>query len=280
MFEPNSVIVTVNSETCIKSSYVRRYFEKKLLENIKKKLKYEKILFTSAKYFNSRIIIETPQPEKVFSSLQKCFGINALSISQKIYFNSINNFFELALNLFDSKNTKGTFAVKAKSYSAKHSSKQIEIDLGSKILEQNPELKVNLSSPEKKINILFNEKDAMVFFDSIKASSGLPVASQGRVAILCDGTINDEKLGWLLLKKGCTILLIGRKEIPSLSEWSSYHKIPTKSIEGTKKLYVEGIIRAFFTSSNSLVEIDKINSKLSVNVFAPFLLNEVKTPFD
>jgi hypothetical protein len=275
MSNENCLICLAQPEISLKSGAVQSRMYSILKENIALSLKNNSVNKYSIKNKTGRIFIKTKEVKKALKVLKNCFGIYYLfpTFSKKIV--SLKEAEDFALNLCK-KELKGEFAIRAKSFDKKIKSKDIEISLGSKILEAIPKTKVNLSKPEKTCNILLFEDDVFVYFEGEKAVNGLPVNSQGKVALYISNKNDSEKLAKDLLENGCLPLLIGEKEELEkidLKNYNSYVPLERISLEKAKELFEKEKVRAFFSDARSIEEKKRIDSLLEEKSFAPLLLN-------
>lgn len=276
MEEQSCVIVTIAPEATLKSFHVRKFIEKKLKENIKVLLKNNLIEIKKIENIGARYAIETNNNKKAFDLLKKCFGIHYLSFAQKTSYTSLGEISEFAKNYFPF--NAGTFAIKGKSYSKEFNSKKLEEECGGAILEKNRGLKVDLSKPEHTLFCIVSKKTAYFFLEKIVGAKGMPVGSQGTVALICSGK-KSEKLAWLLMQNGCAIKTIGFS-LPKLSEWASFIHIKQVSFDEAKQLFIEQRINGFFTSEIKQEKISGFSEKIGTKVFSPLIIDSYKTPFD
>ena len=117
-----------------------------------------------------------------------------------------------------------TFAVAARRTGTHDfSSHDIQVQVGDAIRLQLHK-KVNLSHPDVTISIEVREKDAYLFTDSNAGLGGYPLGAQGRVACLIR-TPADELACWLMMRKGCTPILVG-KPSKALAAWGAKVHVP------------------------------------------------------
>jgi adenylyl- and sulfurtransferase ThiI len=79
---------------------------------------------------------------------------------------------------------------------------------------------VNLSNPEKELFVECRETKAYMYTDKISGTGGLPLGSGGKIF----GILNDDQdfvACWLLMKRGCEILVISNKKslIKKIEKW-------------------------------------------------------------
>lgn len=267
MFSPNCVVVLANPEITIKSSVVRSRILKRLESNIIFYLKLKKLSFSKLTHLAGRFFIETSQPEKIILALNNCFGIFSLALAQKVKANNIEEICfpvkDICLN-----NLESTFAVRGKNYSPSFSSKDLEIALGSEVLKCFPELKVKLKCPISELFCFSFEGFCYFYFKEILGSCGMPVGSQGKVALIAS-TKNADALALSLMKVGCSLVVFGKLSKSAIE----FSPVPISFVElnSIKKFYNFGKIEAVFSDSVSRKEIDSFSKKLGFKIFAPFI---------
>jgi hypothetical protein len=113
------------------------------------------------------------------------------------------------------------------------------------------------------------------YFSSLSAAGGMPVGSQGRVVLLTDNYNKEDlvHLGKLLLKMGCSLILVGNKliELKELEEWNCFQYLKLADIEKSKSYYSHSGVRAFFSPAKSIEEAKRDSKLVGVKVFAPFI---------
>jgi len=280
-FQTNCVIALSAPEIALKSDEVRSFMEKMLRDNMNEFLKRHKVHYDSIERASGRLFVLTKQPESTISALSKCFGINLLYPATKIeYSGTIDDLKEKVMPLCENK-FESTFAVRAKSYAGKISSKEIEIALGSAILEKWPKLKVNLKEPKKQLNLVVYADKAYVYFDSVKGAQGMPVGCQGRVHIICDGFENENdalRLGWMLMRDGCRLSVSG-SELKELIGYASKGEIMKCTLDEAKVLFEDYRIMGFFSPATDEEGARRAAKLLGQKPLSPLIFCETKTPF-
>jgi len=201
-----SVIVRYD-EIFLKSEFVKRQFEDRLVENIRLRLR-ESGLEGQVIRKRHRIYIKTEDAERVADSLRRVFGI--VSVSSAIETGAeIEEICRVGLDLAKRVIKRGEgFAVRVKR-TGKHdfSSKDVERALGSKILE-NIDTFVNLSNPDRTIFVEISGRDAFVFDRKIRCVGGLPYKTQGKVIALISAGIDSPVASWMMMRRGCEIVAL------------------------------------------------------------------------
>lgn len=267
MFSPNCVIVLIAPDIAIKSSIVRAKLTGKLRDNIFAYLRHHDASFTKITQESGRFFVSTKSPDSVISALSKCFGVHILYVAQKVQAKSIEEICLAAKDLVGD-NLSETFAVRARSFTKNISYKKVEIELGGVVLDLKPELKVNLTKPKSELFCLVYEEFVYFYFKEIKGPQGMPVGSQGKVALVLNTKRADE-LAMHLLKLGCSINVVG-KISKTIEEFSI--TAPIKFI--SKSELIDDIKKhkfdAVFSDAVSFEESEILSKEIGIKVFCPF----------
>lgn len=190
----------------------RVLFLRKLAENIKNAFKpfgESKVLTTFG-----RLFVETDlSPEIVEQVLVKRFGLAGFSPVKKLPLSfetiemEILKLAEIELNL---KPQTKSFRI-----TSRRSNKEFPLDsstlnqnLGKAVLEKFSHLKVNLDNPDLNIHLEVREKNAFIYLSVTKGPGGLPVGMSGRGLLMLSGGIDSPVAGWMMLKRGMSVLPI------------------------------------------------------------------------
>lgn len=268
MFKPNCLIAVISPEVSLKSKKVQERMRTILKKNIISSLTNNSISYDAIAYRAGRFFIYTNDLEKSLDVLKNCFGILCLIKTQKETICSLEDVKTLSLKISENK-IRGEFAVRAKSFKKELKSNKVEIEVGSKLISNIPDLKVNLSNPKTQLNIVVFEEKAFFYFEEIKTINGMPVGVQGCVAVFA----KENKIIYDLLKTGCKIILIeGSNKFKEMEKYNSYNSFNFISLEESVEGYNNKRIMAFFTDSRDRKEIEKLNLLLPVKIFVPYLL--------
>ncbi|NLL06281.1 MAG: tRNA 4-thiouridine(8) synthase ThiI [Clostridiaceae bacterium] len=201
----------------------RPVFERKLIDNIKKAINpLGKVgVFKS----QARIYVE-PQSEdydfdEAISLLTKVFGIVSVSPVWKIESNYEvikENSLIMVKDLLDRKGYK-TFKVETKrgNKSFPMDSPEISRELGGYILENFPELSVDVKKPEFTFYVEVREF-AYIYSEIIPGVCGMPIGSNGKAMLLLSGGIDSPVAGWMIGKRGVEIEAVHFYSYPYTSE--------------------------------------------------------------
>jgi len=197
----------------------RGYFERKLMENIRKIVKPPEV---NKRYGRVVIRLRNQDFHNVEERLKYVFGIQnysyAFAVSHDI--NEIKKaVFELVkLSLKDQK----TFKVETKRSFKQFPMKSLDFSayIGGYILENFPDLKVDVHNPDLIVGIEIKEKEVFVFAGKEQLYGGLPVGVSGKALLLLSGGIDSPVAGWYMLKRGLSIETISFLSPPFTTEKS------------------------------------------------------------
>ena len=190
----------------------RAQFENKLRENIKLAFKKSGIV-ASIKKIQSRLIVQTEMLENAIAVLERIFGISSISETLLVEAEAesiLKAAFSIALG-----GKFASFAIRAKRISKDFMpTMEIERWLGKHIHEKTS-AKVDLVSPDLTLWVEINNKQAYIFCSRKEGAGGLPVGTEGTVLAIINQPL-DVMAAWLLLKRGCLIIPVMKKQLPEI----------------------------------------------------------------
>ncbi len=261
------VLLKTASEISIKSEFVQSRFSSILVRNIKACLKNGSVPFSMVSMGRGRIFVDSEAPVQAIESLKRVFGIHELAIASKVEDGSFESAVVLAVEIAKSVlKTGDSFCVRcSRSGNQAFSSKDIEIEAGTRILESINGLKVKLVNPSATIFIEVAPRYVIGFSKTVKGLDGLPVNTQGTVGLLLEGS--QERVfetGVLLLKRGCGLVAIGskmdyQKPIEELELFNSGNRIAVISEDSLTQKKIVAL-----ASSKSVFETESVRFSLPV----------------
>ncbi|MFH1255756.1 MAG: THUMP domain-containing protein [Candidatus Diapherotrites archaeon] len=281
MLVPDCILVKTASEISLKSTQVRRFFVKKLVQNIRLALKKNGIAVRKIERKGGRLYLFADDLEKAFSLLRFTFGVHAIALAEEHKKASLESIAEKALAAAKGFLREGdSFAVRA-SRNGEHdfSSKDIEIFLGRELMNHFPKLKVNLSTPAKEVFVEVQQDSFYIFFSELRCSGGLPLGVEGSVAVLFEGKEEDLLAAWLLMKRGCNVFPIAKKrskkilaQLRQLEPWNSFREFSLTEEKHSKKLFSEKKIKALVKADRELKsDFKKSDEKQALPVLRPLV---------
>ena len=114
---------------------------------------------------------------------------------------------------------KGTFKVNARRSDKRYpmTSPEINMEMGGRILDANPNLRVNIHEPEHVMNVEIRDQ-AYLYVSVIPGVGGMPVGTNGNATLLLSGGIDSPVAGWMIAKRGVQINAVHYHSFPYTSE--------------------------------------------------------------
>jgi len=202
----------------------RKFFEEKLVENIKKSLKANGIVFNYVRRISGRILvgIQKGDKQKVKNSLEKVFGITYFVFTQQSN-QDIESIKNKAIEILKSENFN-SFKVQTKrgNKSFTLTSQQVSEQVGEAVLgeagirnqesgfrnqelgirNQEAGIRVDLHNPDVILYIEITEKFAFLYVKKFAGPGGLPLGVSSRAVSLISGGIDSPVASYLMMKRG------------------------------------------------------------------------------
>lgn len=190
----------------------KKFFEKKLITNIKKALKdvsYDSITIDSSKIFIK--LNEKTDREKIKTKLKNVFGIANFSpaFSCNTSFEEIKKtVLETFERAWEEKGAK-TMKVDARRSYKKFNLTSMELNekLGEEISKKFL-VRVKLNNPDITVYVDVHKNKSFIYFEKIEGLSGLPIGSSGKVVSLLSGGIDSPVASWMMMKRGCEVIFV------------------------------------------------------------------------
>lgn len=184
----------------------RGYFEKLLQTNIQNALSG---ISHKLKVMHSRYLIENYNEDEynlIVEKLKKVAGVHTISPAMVVD-SDYGAIKEVAFELL-CKDRSGTFKVETNRADKTFplDSMSVSRNLGGDILENFPDLKVDVKNPSFVVNVDIREDGkTFVYNEIIRCLSGMPVGSAGRGLLLISGGIDSPVAGYLTCKRGMKV---------------------------------------------------------------------------
>lgn len=183
----------------------RGYFEKLLQTNIQNALSG---ISHKLKVMHSRYLIENYNEDEynlIVEKLKKVAGVHTISPAMVVD-SDYGAIKEVAFELC--KDRSGTFKVETNRADKTFplDSMSVSRNLGGDILENFPNLKVDVKNPSFVVNVDIREDGkTFVYNEIIRCLSGMPVGSAGKGLLLISGGIDSPVAGYLTCKRGMKV---------------------------------------------------------------------------
>ncbi len=182
----------------------REFFERKLMENIKKGLGNN-----AKKVYRryGRIVAEVKDFQKSKMILEKTPGIEYFSPAKRVE-NDIEKIKEKVVKILNGKDFE-TFKIESKRSYKKFPLTSLEINksVGAYVVHKFGK-KVSMKSPDIRVFIEICEKESFVYTEKFYGIGGLPVTTGGKVICLLSGGIDSPVASFLIMKRGCKVIFV------------------------------------------------------------------------
>ena len=211
------VILLRFSEIFLKGNN-RKFFEKKLIDNIKETLKSYEYRFSTSQ---NRYVVsdyDVDLETEIVERLKKVFGIYSLSVANKVK-TDFGEIRKAAVDLFDNTPLKFRVTVRRADKRVKIPSPVMAAEIGGDILEKYPDTSVDLTNFDKEVYVDIRENGyTYIFLDKIHCAGGMPVGSSGKALCLLSGGIDSPVAAYMMAKRGLQIDAIHFHSMPYTSE--------------------------------------------------------------
>lgn len=207
MNEKNILIVRCG-EVALKGMN-KPYFERMLVERIKKRLKSSDLGTAEVKRHEGLIYVtfdKELEHKTVAAEISKVFGVASISPAVEAE-SDLESIGEEAVSfvksLIEEKGIK-TFKVEAKRADKSFPVKSPEIGrlIGAAILKGCKVLKVDVHEPDARIFVDVRHDKSYIYTDKIAGFGGLPLGTNGKGLILLSGGIDSPVAAWMMAKRG------------------------------------------------------------------------------
>lgn len=146
--------------------------------------------------------------DETVSALTKVFGIVGICPLVQIEDDGFDDLSEKVIEylkkMYPGKNY--TFKVNARRARKNYplSSPEINMELGGRILDAIPNVKVDVHNPDIMVNVETREK-INIYTETIKGAGGMPIGTAGKAMLLLSGGIDSPVAGYMIAKRGVTL---------------------------------------------------------------------------
>ncbi len=232
-----AVLIVRYTEIILKGKN-RGFFEKKLVENVKKTLNNYQITFLAVKRLKGRVFVyfETKEAaEKAIEFLSCVFGVQSLGLGLMVK----NNVEEIKGCVFSQLEGVdfGTFRISTKRADKSFPMKSTEVDreIGAAVVNRFGK-DVDLNNYDINVKIEIFGGMAAVSVVNFFGPGGLPLGTSGKVFVGCDYE-NHGLAAFLMMRRGCKVAFYGKsnpdsEEAGSLSIYNNGRPVDFMGDEG------------------------------------------------
>ncbi len=198
----------------------RRFFEKRLVFNIKETFPEAKISIPRGR------IVLIGEEEKAEEKLRKIPGIEYFFIANVVP-SSLEEIKKKTVSLMEKADFESfRITVKRADKSFPVSSQELSAILGEEVQKKTGK-KVDLKSPDKNCFLEITPKETYIYFKKIKGVGGLPVGTGGKAVSLLSGGIDSPVASFRMIKRGMKNVFLHFHAYPATSK---------QSIDKTKRI--------------------------------------------
>lgn len=246
---PADVVIVRYGELALKSSGVRNWYEKILMNNIAAMLDSRGISYSQIRREWGRIFIETTNALAAEAAAD-VFGIVSTSPALTAE-PTLESAASVCAALAQCLVREGdSFAIRARR-SGNHPFSSADIGktcgdwVWNALEKEGKHPRVNLSSPDKEIFVEMRQNLAYVYLETFKGAGGLPLGTQGSMVVLMSGGLDSPVAAWLMMKRGVLIIPVYCNNSPyaenaarerafdcirQLQKWAPGHQFTTYEI--------------------------------------------------
>lgn len=217
----------------------RGYFEKIFMMNLEKALvgiRHE-IRKPSGRYIVENF--DQTRTEEILEKLSRVFGTHTLSSAYKVPA-ELEMIYDTVKKIAPE---SGSFKVitNRANKSFPLNSMQLNAEIGGRLLQDFPNLSVDVHAPQHEICIDIRENgDALIFSGHIKGAGGMPVGASGKGVLLLSGGIDSPVAGYMIAKRGMVL------------EALHFHSYPYTNMQAREKVEELARILSGYTGGMTL----------------------------
>jgi thiamine biosynthesis protein ThiI len=218
----DSVIIRFGGELWIKKPWTRRFYEQRLVKNMKKVLRHYEVSYSEIVHMHSRLFLRTNSAKEAARRLAKIFGVSSVSPSLETSA-KLEDIVDKSVFLAKCVLKEGDhFAVRCRRVGDQsYSSADVCRVVGQRILDEFGDklsLKVDLNKPNVKFGVEVRNDEAFMYLEVIDGVGGMPLGTQQKVMCLLSGGIDSAVACWLVMKRGCPIVPVYFDNTPFTDE--------------------------------------------------------------
>ena len=193
----------------------RPYFMRMLVERVK-----EAVRDTHGHVWlaDSRVYVSgADDMEEALRRVRKVFGVHSVCRAVEMDKHDFQGILAQSVKLMQGK--QGTFKVEARRSDKRYpmDSMQIDREVGHYLLENLPQLSVDVHNPDTRLSIEIRDH-AYLYSEPLLAAGGMPVGTGGRALVLLSGGIDSPVAAWMIAKRGVMMSAVHFLSPPYTSE--------------------------------------------------------------
>ncbi len=193
----------------------RPFFLRELVKRVKHALRGQG---ARVRLHDSRILVtDYADEEACIQAVTKVFGVHSVCPAVEMPKEDFDAVAAQAVAMMDG--LTGTFKVTARRSDKRYpmDSPAINQELGGRILDARPDLRVDLHHPDHVMNVEIRDW-AYLYVKVLPAVGGMPVGTNGKATLLLSGGIDSPVAGWMIAKRGVHINAVHYHSFPYTSD--------------------------------------------------------------
>ena len=217
----------------------RGYFERVFCVNLEKALKglRHELRRTSGRYLVAGF--QDRDAEEICERIARVFGVHSYSLGYRVS-NDLDSIFEAAKIVSP---RVGTFKVDTHRADKKYpmTSPELNAEIGAKLLEEFPALKVDVHEPQHVVYLDIREDGSTLGFGKFEeGAGGMPVGTSSKGVLLISGGIDSPVAGYMMAKRGMEV------------EYLHFHSYPYTNEQAKDKVVELARILSRYTGGTSI----------------------------
>ena len=234
----------------------RGYFEKIFMMNLEKALAgfRHEIRKPSGRYIVENF--DQTRTEEILEKLSRVFGTHTLSSAYKVPA-ELEMIYDTVKKIAPE---SGSFKVitNRANKSFPLNSMQLNAEIGGRLLQDFPNLSVDVHAPQHEICIDIRENgDALIFSGHIKGAGGMPVGTSGKGVLLLSGGIDSPVAGYMIAKRGMVL------------EALHFHSYPYTNMQAREKVEELARILSGYTGGMTLHVVSVTHIQEAIHKYCP-----------
>lgn len=199
----------------------RNRFEKSVLHHIRSVLKPYPGAKILKEYGRLYVELNGEPPEILINALKRVFGLVSIS-PVRVCPSELDRIIETAVAFVGQKELTDTVTFKVNARRVwkafPHSSQEMNHLVGSPLLRNYPQLKVQVKKPDIELRVEIRENETYLYYEVIPGAGGYPLGTNGKAMLLLSGGIDSPVAGWSAMRRGLEIECVHFYSFPYTSQ--------------------------------------------------------------
>ena len=195
----------------------RGYFERVFSVNLERALRgiRHELHRLSGRYLVAAF--DEERTEEICDKISRVFGVHSYSVGLSTG-NTLDEIYAAAKEVAP---REGTFKVNTHRADERYplTSMQLNAEIGARLLDEFPSLRVNVHEPQYLVNLDVRENGSVLVFSKFESGvGGMPVGTSGKGVLMISGGIDSPVAGYMMAKRGMTVELLHFHSYPYTNE--------------------------------------------------------------